>query len=151
MPPNRVAGDVAVLGVERRQARDIGPRLEHAGHAETLIFLVGAARLGGDHDRGVGSVRELRLVAAAVVLVVVGRQRVQEQGHPDYQGNLQPYAVYIPAGSAPNRGYAGCQDAVRRPGDRDLRVAVVPAASLAKFTSAKRGEMLPAASAAPCC
>src|SRR5207244_8669154 len=52
------------------------------GPGVAVVEPVRAARFGRDDDRAAGAVAELRLVAASEVLVVVRRQRVQEQRHP---------------------------------------------------------------------
>ena len=47
---HRIPGDVCVGRVQRVAAGDVRPHLEHVGLSEAFVELVGAARLGRDHE-----------------------------------------------------------------------------------------------------
>jgi len=64
------------------EARDVGPDFEGIRAGVAVVEPVGAARLGRDDDRPGPALAELRLVMGPEVLVVVGRERVQEERHP---------------------------------------------------------------------
>ena len=87
---HRVARDHGPGGVEAVAARDVGPHLEDVGPGVAVVEPVGAARFGRDDDRAAVAVAELRLVPASGILVVVRRQRVQEERHPVAQPRHRP-------------------------------------------------------------
>ena len=79
---HRVAGDRRHVGVERVVARDVGPDLERVRARAVVVPAVRAAPGRRHHDVPAAAVAELRLVAAARELVVVGAERVQQQLQP---------------------------------------------------------------------
>ena len=78
---HRVPPDRRPVGVETVETRDIRPHLEDVGARIAVVEAVGSARLRRDDDRAAAAVAELRLVPRAEELVVVRRERVQEERH----------------------------------------------------------------------
>ena len=89
-----------------------------------VVPAVGAASLGRDHDRPRTSLAELRLVAALAELVVVGAERVEQQGQ----------AVAVPRSGTP-----GDVDRIGLEPPAELALAVVGAAAGGRVVGALLG------------